>query len=148
MSSSKARRLVGALLLACAGSGAALAQAPASAPASPPASAASGAATIPFKREPVAAGETAYRTFAALVVVLAVGGLAIYVLRVRGKGGASLLMPATGKLQVLESRRIGPKGALLVVRWNAEELLLAHGEGGTTLLARAPAEPAAAKDAS
>lgn len=135
---SKARHLTGALLLACAGSGAALAQAPASAPAP----AASASATIPFKREPVAAGETAYRTFAALVVVLAIGGLAIYALRARGKGGASLLMPATGKLQVLESRRIGPKGMLLVVRWNAEELLLSHGEGGTTLIARAPASDA------
>jgi flagellar biogenesis protein FliO len=135
MSPFKARRLAGILLLACAGSSAALAQDAASAP-SP---AASGAAAIPFKREPVTTGETAYRTFAALVVVLAVGGLAIYVLRARGKGGASLLMPATGKLQVLESRRIGPKGMLVVVRWNAEELLLSHGEGGTTLIARTPA---------
>lgn len=132
--------LLAAAMLFCVGRGGAWAQDTAPT-AAPPASA---AASIPFKREPVAAADTAYRTFAALVVVLALGGLAVYVLRARGKGGGSLLLaPGGGRLQVVESRRIGPKGTLVVVRWNAEELLLSHGEGGTTLIARAPA-PAAA----
>lgn len=131
--------LLAAGVLLAAGMGAARAQDAAS-PASPPAS---GAPSIPFKREPVAAADTAYRTFAALVVVLALGGLAVYLLQARAKGGGSLLLPAgAGRLQVVESRRIGPKGTLVVVRWNAEELLLAHGEGGTSLIARAPAPPA------
>jgi flagellar biogenesis protein FliO len=136
----KAWVLAGGVLLA-AGMGAARAQDAAS-PASQPAS---GAPSIPFRREPVAAADTAYRTFAALVVVLALGGLAVYVLHARGKGGGSLLLPAgAGKVQVVESRRLGAKGMLVVVRWNAEELLLSHGEGGTTLIARAPAPPATA----
>lgn len=141
MSFCKAWLLAGALMLG-AGTGPAFAQ---EAAGTPLASAASAPAAIPFKREPVATGEIAWRTLAALVVCLSLGGLTIYVLRARGKGG-SLLLPTPGRLQVVESRRIGPKAMLLVVRWNGEELLLSHGEGGTTLIARTPA-PAAPEGA-
>jgi flagellar biogenesis protein FliO len=126
--------LAGAVVLG-AGTGGACAQ-----QAAPAASAAGGTGAIPFKREPVAAGDTASRTLVALVLVLAVGGAAIWLLRKR-QGGGGLLSPGAGagqRLQVLETRRIGAKGTLVVVRWNAEELLLSHGEGGTTLIARAP----------
>jgi flagellar biogenesis protein FliO len=140
MNRMKAWLLAAAVLLAT-GRGGAWAQDTAPAAAQP----ASAASSIPFKREPVTGADTAYRTFAALVVVLALGGLAVYVLRARGKGGGSLLLPTgAGRLQVVESRRIGPKGTLVVVRWNGEELLLSHGEGGTSLIARAPAPPSAA----
>jgi len=108
-------------------------------PTASPAPSGSSGTGIPFKRDTVPAGETAYRTFAALAVVLAVGALAVYVLRVRGAGKALLPSTSNGRLQVLETRRVAPKMVLVVVRWNAEELLLSHGEGGTALLARAPA---------
>ncbi len=127
--------LLGGAVVLAAAMGPAFAQEPATAPA---ASGSSGTG-IPFKRDTVPPGETAYRTFAALVVVLAVGALAVYVLRARGMGNVLLPPASNGRLQVLETRRIAPKMVLVVVRWNAEELLLSHGEGGTALLARAPA---------
>lgn len=106
-----------------------------------PVAAASGSAVtasaIPYKREPAGMGDTVSRTGGALLLVMALAAVAAWVLRRRG-GGFALALPAR-RLQVLESRRIGPKGTLVVVRWNAEELLIAHGEGGTTLLARSPA---------
>lgn len=126
--------LIGAIFL-CAG----LTQGFAQSPAAPSSSAAGSPAVIPFKREPAAVSETAYRTGAALLVCLAVGALAVYVLRSRKPG--SLLLPTAGKLKILETRRVGAKSMLLVVQWNAEELLLSHGDGGTTLLARAPVIP-------
>ena len=107
--------------------------------ASAPAAAASAPSGIPFKRETASAADTGARTVGALLLVLSVGAGALYLLRGRAAGG--LRLPGGGqRLQVLETRRIGAKGTLVLVQWDGEELLLSHDEGGTRLLAREPAQ--------
>lgn len=130
-----------ALVLSLGMAGTCRAAAPASAasPASQAQPAASTAAGIPFKREPESTGSMAARTAAAWLVCLAVGGGVLYMLRRRLGLQPGLGLAKQRRLQVVESQRIGPKSSLVLVRWDQEELLLAQGEGGTSLLARAPA---------
>ena len=100
---------------------------------------------IPFKQEPEATASLVGRTMLALLLCLGLGAGALYLLRARAGAGMSL---ARGRrVHVIESQGLGGKGTLVLVRWDAEELLLAHGEHGTTLLARAPVSAAAAPPA-
>lgn len=108
--------------------------------ASQPQAAASTAPGIPFKREPETSASMVGRTAVALLVCLAIGGGVIYVLQRRmGLRPGLGLKKQQRRLQVVEMQRIAPKSTLVLVRWDQEELLLAQGEGGTSLLARAPA---------
>lgn len=127
-----------ALLLSLGMAGTCRGAAPA-APASQAQPAASTAAGIPFKREPESTGSMAARTAVAWLVCLAVGGGVLYMLRRRLGLQSGLGLAKQRRLQVVESQRIGPKSSLVLVRWDQEELLLAQGEGGTSLLARSPA---------
>jgi len=143
----KCAAAMAALLLSLGMAGLCRAAAPA-VPASQALPAASTAAGIPFKREPESTGSMAARTAVAWLVCLAVGGGVLYVLRRRLGLRPGLGLAKQRRLQVVESQRIGPKSSLVLVRWDQEELLLAQGEGGTSLLARAPAgRPPSSADA-
>jgi flagellar biogenesis protein FliO len=104
-------------------------------PGPPPGAAnAESGAPIPFKRDTESTGERSGRVAAALLVVLAAGAAAIMVVRRRWAPG--LAAPKSRRLQLLEVQRVGVKSAVVLVRWDQEELLLAQGEGSMQLLAR------------
>jgi Flagellar biosynthesis protein, FliO len=97
------------------------------------------AAAIPFKPDNESIGDSAGKVLTGLLVCAVVGAGAIYLLRRR-------YLPALGatkgrRLQVLKVQRLGLKASVMLVRWDREELLLAHSEGRTELLARKEASP-------
>lgn len=126
-----------ALALLCAG-----AMATASAqPVMEPATASSSAQPIPFKQERESTGDLTGRVVGALAVCLLLGGAAIYALsRRRGVGAFTM---RGQRLQVLETKRVGLKKSLVLVRWDDEELLLADGLTQLEVVARKPAVAAA-----
>ena len=44
-------------------------------------------------------------------------------------------------MRLIESQRVGVKNAILLVRWDDEELLLGQSDGQMRLLARKPVSP-------
>ena len=98
--------------------------------------AASAPGAIPFRQEPAVDGELGLRAVGALLVCLLVGGAAVYLLARRR--GVDLAKPGSSRLQVLETRRLAPKAALILVRWDGEDVLLAQGEGRIDIVARKP----------
>ncbi|TAL13619.1 MAG: hypothetical protein EPO01_20985 [Aquabacterium sp.] len=95
------------------------------------------AASIPYQAEGPAAGALLSRVALALLVCGAAGWGVLLLLRRGGFAPGALRDPAR-RLEVLEIRRTGPKAALMVVRYEDEQLLLAQGEQQTVLLHRRP----------
>lgn len=92
------------------------------------------ASAIPFKRETESTADVSGRLAVALLVCVAVGAGAIYLLRKRwapGLGGVR-----NRRLHLLEVQRIGVKSSIVLVRWDEEELLISQGEGQMQVLAR------------
>jgi len=79
------------------------------------------------------------RAVLALLVCLAVGAAAVYVLKQRLAPGAVSMRGR--RVRLIESQRVGIKSAILLVRWDDEELLLGQSDGQMRLLARKPVGP-------
>jgi flagellar biogenesis protein FliO len=110
-------------------------------------SATSYGAGIPYLTEKTSTGDLGLRTSAALLVCVLVGAGAVYWLR-NGRKGV-LALPTGRRIDVIESRTLGPKNRLVVVRYDELQLLLSQTDTGLTLLhqkptAIHPAEPPAA----
>lgn len=99
--------------------------------------AASPASAIPFKQDREAGDHLGLRAAGALLICLLVGGGAIYLLTKRRDIGTAR-QRGGARLRVLESKRLGPRSGLLLVRWDDEDLLIAQGDGRIDLLARKP----------
>jgi flagellar biogenesis protein FliO len=114
---------------------------PASAPAqeAAPRSGAQASAAIPFKQDSEITTDVSGRAVLALLVCLAVGAAAVYVLKQRLAPGAVSMRGR--RVRLIESQRVGIKNALLLVRWDDEELLLGQSDGQMRLLARKPVSP-------
>ena len=93
---------------------------------------------IPFKRDG-AAGEPSLATSGASVLAISLIAIAaVLVVRKRLRLG----QPRSGRpamLQVLETRRLGPRAVVSVVLFNNTHYLLAEGEHGVSCIATAPA---------
>jgi flagellar biogenesis protein FliO len=92
---------------------------------------------IPFKRDSEATADLSGRAVAALVACLAVGGVAIYLLRKKLMPGAP--RPSARRIRLIEVQRVGLKSSVVLLRWDDEELLLAQAENQVQVLARKPA---------
>lgn len=126
------RSLVLAVALAMAGG----ANATEASPSRQPEVGSAAASAIPFKRETESTADVSGRLALALLVCVAVGAGAIYLLRKRwapGLGGVR-----NRRLQLLEVQRIGVKSSVVLLRWDQEELLVSQGEGQMQVLARKP----------
>ena len=91
---------------------------------------------IPYKQDREATGEVTGRVFGALFACLLIGGGVIYVLTRRQRSTGAVVRGQ--RLQVLETRRLGAKGSMTLVRWDQEELLLVQSDGPVQVVARAP----------
>lgn len=92
------------------------------------------ASAIPYKVNDAADSDWLVRVVLALIVCAVVGAVAIQLLRKSGHALGRLGPAAADRLQVLEIKRLGPKSSLIVLRYEDQQLLIAQGEGGTTLL--------------
>ena len=110
------------------------------------AASAASAAPIPFQQERQTTAELSGRALGSLLVCLLVGGGVIWLLRKRGIAGLPVLQKSR-RVQVLEVQRTGARQALVLVRWDDEELLLGQAEGQVQLIARKPAAAAAGTEA-
>lgn len=112
-------------------------------PSSNPDSAASASSSaIPYKQDRETTGDATGRVFGALLVCLLVGGGVIYALTRRQRSTVAVVRGQ--RLQVLETRRLGAKALITLVRWDQEELLLLQGDGPVQVVARAPIQAKAA----
>ncbi len=88
---------------------------------------------IPFKQEVAAGADGWSRLGGAMLVCIAVLGLVLYLLR------RHLKLPpqarALQRLQVLETRRLGPRSHLHVVQFGGREHLIGSSEQGLVVLA-------------
>lgn len=114
-----------------------IASAAASQPAPDAASPASSPSAIPFKQDREGRDQLGLRAAGALLVCLLVGGGAIYLLAKRRDLGTAR-QRGGARLRILESKRLGPRSGLLLVRWDDEDLLIAQGDGRLELVARKP----------
>lgn len=110
------------------------------------AASAASAAPIPFKQERQTTTELSGQVLGSLLVCLLVGGGVIYLLRKRGIAGLPALQKSR-RVQVLEVQRTGARQALVLVRWDDEELLLGQSDSQLQLIARKPASPPATEAA-
>lgn len=108
----------------------------------PDSTASAASSAIPYKQDRETTGDVTGRLLGALLVCLLVGGGVIYALTRRQR---SVSIVARGqRLQVLETRRLGAKASMTLVRWDQEELLLLRGDGPVQVVARAPIHAPAA----
>jgi flagellar biogenesis protein FliO len=110
------------------------------------AASATSAAPIPFKQERQTTAELSGRALGSLLVCLLIGGGVIWLLRKRGIAGLPALQKSR-RVQVLEVQRTGARQALVLVRWDDEELLIGQAEGQVQLIARKPAATVAGTEA-
>lgn len=110
------------------------------------AASAASASPIPFKQERQTTAELSGRALGSLLVCLLVGGGVIWLLRKRGIAGLPALQKSR-RVQVLEVQRTGARQALVLVRWDDEELLIGQAEGQVQLIARKPAATVAGTEA-
>ena len=97
-------------------------------------------AAIPFKREVAAGADVWSRLGAVMRICIAVLGLVLYLLR--RHLNLKLKFPvgqatSTQRLQVLETRRLGPRAHLHVVQFGGREYLIGNSEHGLVALASA-----------
>ncbi len=93
---------------------------------------------IPFKQENAAGGSDISRVILALLLCVLVLAAVLFVLR---KYLPGMARPQSGgqRLQVLETRRLGPRTALHVVQFGGQQYLIGDSEHGLVNLARAEA---------
>jgi Flagellar biosynthesis protein, FliO len=89
---------------------------------------------IPFKVDRESTTELSGRVLGALFACAVVGLGGIYWLRRRQLPGIS--RAKSRRLEVLEVQRLNVKAAVVLLRWDQDELLLACNEGRTELVAR------------
>ena len=100
----------------------------------PSAASSSASSVIPFKVDKETTGDLSGRVLFAILACAAAGAGAIYLLRRRQFPGQS---SATGRrLELLEVKSLGVKASVVLLRWDHEELLIAHSDARTELLAR------------
>lgn len=89
---------------------------------------------IPFKVDKETSGGLSGRVLFALLACAVVGAGGIYLLRRRQFPRQSAA--AGRRLELLEVKSLGVKASVVLLRWDHEELLIAHNDARTELLAR------------
>jgi flagellar biogenesis protein FliO len=95
---------------------------------------------IPFKREVEAGADVWSRLGAVMLICIAVLALVLYLLRRHLNLKLKFLVgqaASTQRLQVLETRRLGPRAYLHVVQFGGREHLIGNSEHGLVTLASA-----------
>lgn len=102
------------------------------------------ASTIPFRQDQEGSADLAGRALVALLVCGVAGAAGIHFLRRRGLPAGMAPLRGSRRVRVLEVQSIGLKNAVVLLRWDDEEILISHGEGcPAQVLARRPVKPEA-----